>query len=141
MVNGKTTYAWQVLALFGVILIGMGFYFVVLRPPLLPEDPRYIGTPLAQIRAGVPGLENWLQKVFWVMGGYITATGVLLVYLAATAFRRRERGAFGVALLAGASSMGLMAGVNFIIASDFRWVLSGFAAVWLLSLILYGAKR
>jgi hypothetical protein len=137
----KTPYAWQALVLLGIILVGIGIYFVVMRPPLLPEDQRYIGTTLPQIRAAVPGLENWLQKVFWVMGGYVSATGVLLVYLAATGFRRREGGAFGAALVAGAISVGLMAVVNFIIASDFRWVLLGLACLWLLSLVLHGMKR
>ena len=141
MTNGKTTYAWLMLTLFGVVLSGMGLYFIFLRPALLPEDPRYIGAPLAEIRAAAPGLENWLQKVFWVMGGYIAATGALFVHLAATAFRRRERGAVGVALLAGAISIGLMAAVNFIIASDFRWLLFSFAVLWLLSLMSYSVKR
>lgn len=141
MTNDNTAYAWKTLALFGVVLVGIGLYFIVLRPPLLPEDPRYVGMTLAQIRAAVPGLENWLQKVFWVMGGYIMATGVLLIHLAATAFRRRDRGAFAIALIAGGTSIGLMTVVNFIIASDFRWLLLTFAVLWLLSLVLYGAKR
>lgn len=29
----------------GVWLVGLGFYFVFLRPPLLPEDPRFMGVP------------------------------------------------------------------------------------------------
>jgi hypothetical protein len=33
----------------GVWLIGLGLYFIFLRPPLLPEDPRYIGLDLATI--------------------------------------------------------------------------------------------
>lgn len=32
-----------VLALFGVALIMMGIYFVLLRPAFLPEDLRYMG--------------------------------------------------------------------------------------------------
>ncbi len=57
----------------GVWLIGLGFYFIVLRPPLLPEDPRFMGTTLVQIRAAVPGLEGWLKKVFTVMGDSLRA--------------------------------------------------------------------
>ena len=51
----------------GSWLIALGLYFALLRPPLLPEDPRFMGTTLAQIRADVPGLENWLKRVFTVM--------------------------------------------------------------------------
>ena len=35
----------------GVWLIGLGLYFAVMRPPLLPEDPRFMGTTLAQIHS------------------------------------------------------------------------------------------
>src|SRR5215216_632716 len=37
-----------VLILAGVALIGTGLYFIVLRPPLLPEDVRYMALPGAQ---------------------------------------------------------------------------------------------
>ena len=40
---------WLLTAL-GVWLVGLGAYFVFLRPPLLPEDPRFIGSTLAQLR-------------------------------------------------------------------------------------------
>jgi hypothetical protein len=67
----RRPYSSRVLALSGLILIGMGLYFVLLRPALLPEDVRYIGTDVPEIRATVRGLLDWLEKVFWVMGGYI----------------------------------------------------------------------
>lgn len=51
--------------------MGIGIYFIFLRPPLLPEDARYMDTTLAEIQAAAPGLVRWLQKVFWVLGGYI----------------------------------------------------------------------
>ena len=42
----------------GIWLIALGLYFAVLRPPLPPEDPRFMVTILARIRAKVPGLEH-----------------------------------------------------------------------------------
>ena len=42
----------------GTWLIAPGLYFAALRPPLLPENPRLVGTTLAQIRAQMPGLEH-----------------------------------------------------------------------------------
>jgi hypothetical protein len=61
----------------GVWLLGLGVYFIVLRPALLPEDPRFMGATLEQLRMAAPGLEGWLHIVFTVMGGYMVGAGVL----------------------------------------------------------------
>ena len=103
------------LALAGITLIGAGLYFLFLRPPLLPEDVRYIGLSAAELGPIRPRLEAWLTQVFRVMGGYVLATGVLTVTLAATAFRTHHWSAGIGALIAGAASIGWMAVVNFII--------------------------
>ncbi len=58
----------------GIILIGLGLYFIFIRPALLPEDPRFMGTTLEHIRVAFPGLLLWLPRVFWVMGGYMVST-------------------------------------------------------------------
>ena len=114
----------------GVILIGMGLYFVFLRPPLLPEDMRYMSLSAAQIEAFGQGLSEWLDRVFSVLGGYMIATGVLTITLAATSFRARNRfAAVGVAL-AGIASIAWMSAVNFIIGSDFKWILLALALLW-----------
>ena len=134
-------YSATVLALGGAILMILGLYFVFLRPSLLPEDPRYMGTSLAQIQETVPGLLIWLRRVFWVMGGYMFATGLLSFHLAVTAFRTRARGVACVVVLAGMTSIGLMAVVNFIIASDFKWLILSFSLVWAAALVLYWLER
>jgi hypothetical protein len=71
------------------------------------------------------------------MGGYITATGVLAIALAATSFRQHHPIAAVGAMLGGAASIGWMAAVNFMINSDFRWVLLGMALLWACSLLLF----
>jgi hypothetical protein len=126
-----------VLILAGVALIGVGLYFIFLRPPLLPEDLRYLALPAAQLDIVRPRLSVWLTHVFTVLGGYAVATGVLTVTLAATSFRARSRGAAVGAAIGGAASIGLMAAVNFSIASDFKWVLLGMAILWGCSLGLF----
>ena len=126
-----------VLIMAGVTLIGVGVYFIVLRPPLLPEDVRYMALPAAQLDILRPRLELWLTHVFRVMGGYILATGVLAVTLAATSFRAHQKGAAIGALIGGAASIGWMAVVNFLIDSDFKWVLLGMALLWACSLLLF----
>ncbi len=130
-----------VLILAGVTLIGVGLYFILLRPPLLPEDVRYMALPAAQLDILRPRLELWLTHVFRVMGGYVPATGVLAVTLAATAFRARQKGAAIGALIGGAASIGWMTVVNFMIDSDFKWVLLGMALLWACSLGLFWFER
>lgn len=105
----------------GIALIGVGCYFSFLRPPLLPEDVRYIGMALPEVMTAVPGLRHWLPKVFLVLGGCIASVGVLTCYVAGTGLRMRAPGALAVATLSGAMSIGLMVAVNFAIQSDFRW--------------------
>ena len=129
------------LALGGLILIGLGLYFILLRPALLPEDPRFMGTTLEQIQGAFPGLLLWLPRVFWVLGGYMVSAGILTFYVARTSFRDRIPGAPWVAALSGVTSIGLMVFVNFIIASDFRWLLLSFTAPWFLALWFYAKGR
>lgn len=127
----------KVLALGGVVLMGIGIYFIFFRPPLLPEDARYMGTTLAEIQVSAPGLFHWLQKVFWVMGGYIFTNGLLTIYIAFSSFQTRTRGSFPVIALAGLCSIGWMTVVNFIINSDFKWLLLVSAVPWIAALVLY----
>ena len=130
-------YSSTVLALCGVALIGIGSYFIFLRPVLLPEDARYIGASLPQLQATAPNLSQWLGRVFWVMGGYILTTGVLTLYVARTSFRKRAHGVSVLVALVGLTSIGWMTVVNFIIQSDFKWLLLGLAALWGISLMLF----
>jgi hypothetical protein len=129
------------LALAGTLLMGLGLYFGLMRPPLLPEDLRYIGSSIEEIRVALPGLLPWLRQVFWVMGGFIFTTGLLSVYLACTALRARTRGVAGIVALAGAASIGSMAVVNFLIDSDFKWLIMAFGVPWGVALALYWIER
>ncbi len=126
----------RVLTLAGAVLVGLGLYFIFVRPGLLAEDPRYIGTSLTEIRTSVPGLESWLEKVFWVMGGYMIATGLLTSTISLTVLREHRRGVATVVVVAGLVSMGWMAAVNFILDSDFKWVLLSFGLLWPIALVL-----
>ena len=118
-------------------MIEMGLYLVLLRPTLLPEDTRYIGMSLEKIRIAVPCLLDWLEKVFWEMGGYILTTGLLTLYVAITSFRTRAKGVLGIVALAGLASVGWKTVVNFVIDSDFKWLLLAFAVLGGLALVLF----
>ena len=121
----------------GIWLVALGMYFVLLRPALLPEDPRFIGLSLEAIRSAAPGLERWLGHVFNVMDGFIVATGVLTILVACRLPERRERGTFAALLVAGAASVALMSATNFLLHSDFRWPLLLPALLWLFGLVCY----
>lgn len=137
--ESKPIATWM-LAGCGVWLIALGIYFAILRPPLLPEDPRFMGSTLAQIRAGVPGLENWLKWVFTVMGGFMAGAGVLTVFLATMAMRLRLNGTSWAMALAGALTVGLMSATNFALQSDFKWLLLVPAVIWLVGLAIHVAR-
>lgn len=125
----------------GVWLLGLGLYFIVFRPPLLPEDPRFMGTTLMQIRAAVPGLENWLKKVFTVMGGFMAGVGVLTIFVATVAMPLRLRGTSWAIALSGVLTVALMSATNFALHSDFKWLLLVPALVWVASVVLYLARH
>ena len=141
LTHGNWTASAVLLALSGAGLALVGAYFLLLRPALLPEDIRYMGLSDNQLATLRPALEFWLSQVFRVMGGYILATGVLTVALAATAYCGHSRIAFVGAVLGGAASIGLMAVVNFAIESDFKWLLFGMALVWASSLVMFWVEE
>ena len=121
----------------GAWLIALGLYFLFLRPALLPEDPKYIGSSLEAIRVAMPGLERWLGHVFNVMGGFMVATGAMTVLVAFRFLARCERGTFAALTAAGAASVALMSVTNFLLHSDFRWLLLLPALLWLVGLLCY----
>jgi len=48
----------------GVALVGIGVFFLTARPPLLPEDARFMGSTVEHILDAVPDLSRWLRRVF-----------------------------------------------------------------------------
>lgn len=54
-------YSANVLALAGAVLSGLGLYFIFIRPGLLPEDLRYMGTTMGNVDFNLPKLLNWLH--------------------------------------------------------------------------------
>ena len=121
----------------GLWLIALGLYFVFMRPALLPEDPAFIGSSLEAIRTAIPGLERWLGHVFNVMGGFMIAAGALTIFLAWRFLSRREPGTFASLLVAGAAGVALMSATNFLLNSNFRWLLLLPALLWFAGLLCY----
>lgn len=132
--------SWLLLAC-GVWLVGLGTYFIFVRPALLPEDPRFMGTSIDALRLAAPGLERWLSKVFTVMGGFMAGAGVLVVFIARALMPLRPGGTAPTLALAGLLTVVLMSATNFLLHSDFRWLLLAPALVWLAAVVGYLAKR
>jgi hypothetical protein len=123
--------ALMLLAGCGLFQTGMGLYFVVLRPTMLPEDERFIGVKLDTLAQMSTSIPVWLDRVFIVLGGHAVATG-LLVMLTAILLGLRPISLTALAFIAtaGSASVGLMSAMNFAIHSDFRWLLLLPALVW-----------
>jgi hypothetical protein len=142
--NGATK-SWPlssiVLLVAGMTLVFTGLYFILIRPPLLPEDIRYMRLSPPELDAIGLRLAAWLTQVFRVMGGYIFATGVLTVTLATTSFREHRPAAAVGATIGGVASIGLMAAVNFMIDSNFKWILLGMSLPRVFSLGLFSFER
>jgi len=48
-----------------------------------------------------------------------------------------RKGVLGIVALAGLASVGWMSAVNFVIDSDFKWLLLAFAVLWGFALVLF----
>ena len=135
--NSRLPPSGKVFVVCGLWLVALGAYFLFLRPALLPEDPRYIGSSIETIRSTAPGLERWLGHVFNVMGGFMVATGAMTMLVACRLLARRERGTLLALSVAGAASVALMSATNFLLYSVFRWPLLLPALLWLAGLLCY----
>ncbi len=122
-------------------MIGLGLYFMFLRPALLPEDFRFMGAPPAEVQLLVPGLARWLHRVFTVMGGFITGAGLLTILAVANASVLRQRWSWIILGLAGLFTVGTMTLTNFQLDSDFKWLLLVPSVVWFIGLGILAATR
>lgn len=136
----RTLAAWLLFGC-GIWAIGLGLYFIFWWPALLPEDLRYIGLDPNALGAAAPGLERWLGKVFIVTGGFMASAGVLIAYVALRIPCRSGRETALVLGLAGSLGFGLMSAGNFVLRSDFRWLLLVPAVTWLFALVLQRRER
>lgn len=119
----------------GIWLIGLGLYFMLLRPPLLPEDLRYMGTSASALQSAVPGLGRWTHRVFTVLGGFMAGAGVLTILAAMEASAARRRWSWMLLAFAGLFTVGTMSLTNFQLDSDFKWLLLVPPLLWIVGLV------
>ena len=119
----------------GVWLIGLGGYFMWVRPPLLPEDLGYLGLTAVQVEGLIPHLVSWLRSVFTVMGGFIAGCGVLTIFVGMHAVPQRVNGTGTALTCAGLLTVVVMSRTNFLLDSDFKWLLLVPPVAWLIGLV------
>lgn len=131
----RSRIAAGLLAIVALLIMGVGAYFALFRPAFLPEDLRYIGADGANL-GSAHGVTSWLRYVFVVLGGYAFTTGLFTAHIAFTALRSGNKMPVTLLGLAGLSSLGVMTAVNFSIHSDFRYLIAGLSALWVVSVLL-----
>ena len=120
----------------GIWLVGLGLYFMFIRPALLPEDLRYMQANARELQDILPGLQRWTQRVFTVMGGFMAASGLLTINVALRLCAVRTKVAQAMLTLAGVLSVGLMSVTNFRLDSNFKWLLLIPPLVWAFGLLM-----
>jgi len=123
----------------GLLTVGTGVYFMMLRPALLPEDLRFSALDRTQIPVALP----WLQIVFRTWGGFIVGLGICLLGQGASCISGRS----GLATMG--TSLGLLFAFgsflvsNLQIRSEFLWfvVLLFFGAVAIATLLVLSWRR
>jgi hypothetical protein len=90
----------------GLWPVGLGGSSAFWRPPLLPEDLRYIGMGQDHLQVAAPGLGRCLRRVFMVMGGFITGVKILTVFAVRPASGQPSRRCRAAGVVTGFSQCG-----------------------------------
>jgi len=140
----KPKLAWLPIVVIGMVTIGMGVAFVLLRPNvvLLPEDQRYTGLTPEQLRVLDPELFSWIGMVFRSWGAFAIGLGVMIAGLGAYGYRRGELWAERLLLVAGFCTFSIFLTVNVLLRSDFALVIGGLFVAFLAALVYgYWSRR
>ena len=108
------------------LTVGLAIYFLAVRPPLLPEDLRYIG---GNPQALSPALRDWLGIVFHTWGGFIAGYGIMLTGAGLFMLTGRNSWLVRATALSLLVVFGRFLYSNIILSSDFLWVVAGLFAL------------
>jgi hypothetical protein len=124
-----------VIALFALAIatIGTGFYFMVLRPPLLPEDARF--TELAGSDVS-PRLLRWLSIVFRTWGGFLAGFGACLIGQAGYFHSSRDAWLRVCTAIGVLFAFGSFLASNIELRSDFLWFIAMLFVIAVASAVL-----
>ncbi|MGC5225078.1 hypothetical protein ACPW96_21125 [Micromonospora sp. DT81.3] len=136
--------AWIPIVVIGMLTIGMGLAFALLRPGvvLLPEDQRYTGLTPEQLEVLDPELFSWIGMVFRSWGAFGIGLGLMITGLGAYGYRRGELWAERLLFVAGLCTFSIFLTVNVLLRSDFALVIGGLFVTFLAALVCgYWARR
>ena len=118
--------AGGVLIALGALTMGLAMYFLAVRPPLLPEDLRYVG---GNPQALSPALRDWLDIVFHTWGGFIAGYGIMLTGAGLFMLTGRNSWLVRATALSLLIVFGRFLYSNIVLSSDFLWVIAGLFAL------------
>lgn len=119
--NGGDRLSGAPLVILGVLTIGTAMFFLVLRPPLLPEDIRHTGIDVGTLP---PAFLDWLGIVFRTWGGFIAGFGIVLLGIGTFTLTGRTRWLHWSTAAAVLVAFGRFLFSNIVLSSDFLWFIS-----------------
>lgn len=111
----------SLLVVLGLISLGIAVFFLVLRPPLLPDDVAYTGV---DTNALPEAFVDWLRIVFRTWGGFIAGFGCLLAGIGAFLLSGRLRWLYVGSSVGIALAFGRFLLSNIMLGSDFLWFIA-----------------
>jgi len=100
----------------------MGLHFMLIRPTFVffPEDLKFAKITMAEVN---PYLVGWIKMVFRSWGSFVFATGVYLIGISLTAFKRKEKWAWLTIAIASVVNFSVFFSVNVLLKGDFVFMI------------------
>jgi len=129
----KDVLSGSLLVVIGIVSLGIALFFLVFRPPLLPEDAAYTGIDGSTLPEA---FLDWLRIVFRTWGGFIAGFGCLLFGVGAFLLSGRLRWLYVASSVGIALAFGRFLFSNIMLGSDFLWLIAAAFTLALCTVLL-----
>jgi hypothetical protein len=131
-------WAGAMLLFLGILTVGTGVYLLAVRPAMLPEDLKFTGVTVEDLR---PAMVEWIGIVFSTWGAFVAGFGVILggagaYMLTSRAWLLTSGVAVGVLI-----AFGRFFASNLALQSDFLWFIGLLFAMAVLSASLLALNQ